>query len=407
MRRLPKFSRQRQGLLLLSLCVWLASVMAQVNDVYTTNENGGDICSEVGEDVIKSIDNEMEDHLYLHPQCGTTHSQTSLALKMAQTSSPKGSPSHAKLKHLLNHHKYFSIDLEGDQHLFDVVTDNVGTALQGYGLQLVASMETPHEDNEGIVQVETLFSQSHKDSNGVFYMDLPNRSVIIIQTEQICCSHYGTYALPYLLKCHSSPNCIVWEYSYLNYQWLVDKGLGDSVVLLPTLHQHRLDPYYAKQSSEEERPIDVVFFGIMTSRRQQIRTQLERIASEQGWNIVLEQVEHSGSRLDYMATQYQHSKLCLIVHSFSDKSPGEYHRLSEMAPSGCLPVVESFGDELGIEEYYHQCGGVVFSNLSNIPSVIHSLLTLSYESASKRKGRVAWWEKKVDWWHLLKIIILD
>ena len=159
----------------------------------------------------------------------------------------------------------------------------------------------------------------------------------------------------------------------------------------------------------------------MTQRRQQIQTQLQQIASQQDWTMVFEEVDNSGSRLDYMADHYQRSKICLIVHSFvggngdphdspttrSTKSPGEYHRLSEMAPSGCLPVVETFGDDVGLEEYYHQCGGVIFSDLAYIPSVIQTLLTNSYDDADKMQGRVAWWEHTIDWGHLLKRFLDD
>ena len=171
-----------------------------------------------------------------------------------------------------------------------------------------------------------------------------------------------------------------------------------------------------------ERTIDVVFFGVMTPRRKQIQVQLQQIASQQNWNMIFEEVENSGSRLKYMADQYQRSKICLIVHSFvgssitggdnaavtGTKSPGEYHRLSEMTPSGCLPVVETFGDEIGLDEYYRQCGGVVFSDLAYIPSVIQTLLSTNYDNAEKMHGRVTWWYSyKIDWGNLLELILKD
>ena len=421
---------------------------------------------------------------FLQPQCATTHSQTALALEMAQTSSPKGSLSYQKLQRILTDFRNFYIELGGSQKLFDVVTDNMVTALEGYGLQHITSLmdgsstsstfndgnSNDHHDGYHWIKVETLFSKSRKDHSGTFYMDLPNTAIIIIQTEQICCSQYGTYALGYFHKCHQSPKCIIWEYSHLNYQWLTDQGFGDSVVLLPTLHQHRLDPHYksahysdkiernAEEISNEQdassvgksenpkslsdetedsssllashttshavlepsqRPIDVVFFGVMTPRRKQIHAQLQQIALQQNWNMIFEEVDNSGSRLDYMADHYQRSKICLIVHSFvgsgagagensaaGSRSPGEYHRLSEMAPSGCLPVVETFGDELGIDEYYRQCGGIVFSDLAYIPSVIQTLLTTNYDNVDEMHGRISWWHyHQIDWKNVLSLVL--
>lgn len=513
MRRRPKGTPSRSNWLCL-LAAWLfisqllvlslraSSVVAEYSEDVCSNanieDNEGDALEKTCSSAPK-IDTNSENEAYaklhpsqdrfLQPECGTTHSQTALALKMAQTSSPRGSSSYQKLQRILSDFRNFYIDLGGSQKLFDVVTDNMVTALEGYGLQHIFSpMDSPstastlndgdihdHHDGQYWIKVETLFSKSRKDpSSGTFYMDLPNSAIIIVQTEQICCSQYGTYALGYFHKCHQSPKCIIWEYSHLNYQWLVDQGLGDSVVLLPTLHQHRLDPYYGynhngdknergvEETSREQdktsgdknektesisderedssivlpspptinshavlepdqRTIDVVFFGVMTPRRKQIHAQLQQIALQQNWNMIFQEVENSGSRLEYMADHYQRSKICLIVHSFvgsgtgggdnsaaGSKSPGEYHRLSEMAPSGCLPVVETFGDELGIDEYYRQCGGVVFSDLAYIPSVIQTLLTTNYDNVDKMYGRVTWWHShKIDWENVLALFLDD
>jgi len=414
---------------------------------------------------------------FLQPNCGTSHTQTTLALKMARISCPRTAPmTRTKLQRILDEHPYFFIDLGGHQKLFDDVSDNMVVALEGYGLKRIHSMDEPvvarsrieHKNDDsfnstGRIKVETLFSPVRKDPTmETFYMNVPNAAVIIIQTEQVCCSPYGQHAESYLTMCHQSPNCIIWEYSYLNYQWLSTKGLEDSVVLLPTLHQHRLNSYYYNAPSLTEtttigiekgkvpfknnvvvdvinaeyadfqdpktRPIDVVFFGVMTPRRKEIQLQLQQIALQQEWNIIFEEVADSGSRLDYMADLYQRSKICLIVHSFvgdtsssgsnkddddnttnnkqgGTKSPGEYHRLSEMAPSGCLSVVETFGDQLGVNKYYRQCGGVIFSDLAKIPSVIHTILTTNYDTKEKLQGRVTWWNTRIEWGSLLKQLL--
>lgn len=442
--------------------LWLSCWLALSVPILNLAEDEGACANKDSDDSNTCTNREEDVDRFLLPQCGTNRSQTALALEMANTSSPKGSPSHIKLLRILDNHQTFFIDLGGHQKLFDAVTENMVTALEGYGLQQIATMDHHYSvaadvgssSSTGRIKVETLFSQTRRDKEDNFYMDLPNTAVIIIQTEQICCSHYGKYAEGYLNKCHQSPNCILWEYSHLNYEWLVEKGWGDSVILLPTLLQHRLDPYYNYDDGDgddkpvnvgdsttpspdeaeivvdssadatthpNQRTIDVVFFGVMTQRRQQIQMQLQQIASQQNWNMIFEEVDNSGSRLDYMADIYSRSKICLIVHSFvgegggvnddgnsANKSPGEYHRLSEMAPSGCLPVVETFGDDVGVEEYYRQCGGVIFSGLSYIPTVIQTLLTNNYDNDDKMQGRIEWWAKsKVDWEHLLQQFLND
>ncbi|CAB9496223.1 expressed unknown protein [Seminavis robusta] len=403
--------------------------------------------------------------------CETSHSQTSLAVGMSRQSSPRGSPSYLKLQQILSQHKHFHIDLGGThQGLFDVVAQNMGAALQGYGLNQVLVDNAESDDfkrQEGMIRVEALFSPHRKtrgDMTEPLYLHQPNMAVIILQTEQICCTPYGKSVLPYLQLCHASPNCILWEYAPTNLQWLQQQGIADSTVLLPILHQHRLNTYYASASTSttgtgtgtgtgmlplHQRPIDVVFFGVMTPRRKQLQAQLNQIAQQQEWNLVLQEVENSGSRLDYMANAYQNAKVCLIIHSFfADKNPGEYHRLAELAPSGCVPVVETFGDVLFwennkdqdnsnktnvMEDYYGHCGGVIFATLHElVPSIQAVLFSIRHDSSNHKNSRLRevlgdsmpdlaskvenlppmqdrlnWWNQPVQWDRILSIILLD
>jgi hypothetical protein len=393
-----------------------------------------------------SINNKDEDE----DLCRDKYSQTSLAIEMARLSSPPGSPSFYKLQKILNDHGLFwlDFDLGGNQDLFNHVGWNIEAALEGYGLERLNLLEEGKPaPAQGMVKVETFFSRPKTTPDGSLYMHERNTAVILLQTEQICCSHYGTFYLSYLRQCHAAPTCIIWEYSHLNWQWSVQNGLGDSVVLLPILHQHRLDLFYNRTYTElsdedqgdqndkseaadaeleedaqiepftfesiQDRDIDVVFFGVMTERRKIVAEQLQQIGAQQQWNMKFEEVENSGSRLDYMANAYQNAKVCLILHSFRDNTPGEYHRLSELAPSGCWPVVETFGDDASIlDKYYRDCGGVVFSNLAQIPILIQMVLNTiqsnkNGHAQNKMQQRMAWWNDKIQWRRLLTTILDD
>lgn len=327
------------------------------------------------------------------------NSQTSLALQMANLSSPKGSLSYQKTKRILSNHKHFYIDLKGAQGIFDSVTRNLVTMLKTYGLERV---ESPMAE-ERILIIETVFTDK-TDENGTPFVKRPNTSVIVIQTEQVCCTAYAQPILPYFKARHSSPDCAIWEYSDQNLRWLQEQHFGDSVLLLPTMHQSRLEPHLPETpKSLSERSLDVVFFfGALTPRRKTIVPQLQAMATNR-WNISLEEVQ--GSKLLHMAQRYADSRICLVILSYGDTVPGEYHRLSEMAKSGCIPVMETFGDEFG-KDVYEKCGGVVFSDLGTMPFAIANANVLEnlhkHEASLSQRGE--WWGDRVQWDQLLNMI---
>ena len=47
-----------------------------------------------------------------------------------------------------------------------------------------------------------------------------------------------------------------------------------------------------------------------------------------------------------MPKAYREAKVCVVLHSYATESGGEYHRLSEFAKFGCIPVMETFSGTL-------------------------------------------------------------
>ena len=86
-------------------------------------------------------------------------------------------------------------------------------------------------------------------------------------------------------------------------------------------------------------------------------------------NILLViQIDKVSSRLhgkQSITNSYKEGKVCILPHTHGAISGGEYHRYSEFAPFGCVPVIEHFADTIGIE-VYEQCGGAVFASYEEI-----------------------------------------
>jgi hypothetical protein len=99
---------------------------------------------------------------------------------------------------------------------------------------------------------------------------------------------------------------------------------------------------------------------------------------------------------------YLNSKICLIVHSYAAESGGEYHRLSEVAPMGCILVMEEFMDIVGRKEYQY-CGGVIAANYSDIASTIFQVLVNEAKTRDNAKY-VQWWKAGIRWNEVLTTI---
>mmetsp|Transcript_43662 Transcript_43662/g.105309 ORF Transcript_43662/g.105309 Transcript_43662/m.105309 type:complete len:382 (+) Transcript_43662:3-1148(+) len=329
----------------------------------------------------------------------SAHTQTSIALSMLEHSSPKGSSSYKKLGKLLNSFSHFHVDFIfglGELGLFEGVAQNLSQMMQGYGLKKSKDSNNPNA---------IVFTSAFLNSNGRKLILDENRGVIIVQTEQLCCSNWLSEDVVRNLEvCEESDNCIILEYSDNNYQYMKEElKVSKSVVLLPVMLQGRLDRYYRRHHlpANWERSIDIAFFGTLTEHRKSALKTIENPnPTNPEWETAMEQ---SHDKLKIVQT-YLHSKVCLTVHAFPQKGPGEYHRLSELGVSGCVPVMERFEDTLGMQ-VYKLCGGVVFGDVEELPDQIASILEQidvdEEEQDDSMRRRVEWWKARVNWASIL------
>lgn len=313
--------------------------------------------------------------------CQTKGSLNEIVYKMANHSSPPGSASHMKLKRILDNANGFYIYLM--IAIFQNVSDNIANMLEGYGLQKTSS------SGHDVIRVETTV-RPKKCMGANCTTDAPR---IVIQCEQLAA--VGDKHLEYLQTCHLSSNCIIWEFSSYNYEWAKKHGIADSVVLLPTMIQSRLDA--GKRNTPtiplQNRSMDVAFFGSMYDRRKSLR---QEILDKHNWTM------HFGHSLkkNVMISTYRNAKVCLVAHSFNATTGGEYHRLSESATMGCVPVMEEFADAIAIDDY-SRCGGVVFAKYEHLTETVERILHEIDASERYNNEIVEWWKRGIEWESIL------
>ncbi|KAL9183223.1 hypothetical protein ACHAXT_005010 [Thalassiosira profunda] len=340
--------------------------------------------------------NNEHDNTSTESFCATRGSLHQLALDQFNHSSPPGSTSYKKLKHVLDLNEEFFIDMGGKQGIFFKNTECMVRMLQGYGLrQITARPENIHN----VTLVETIFTHSWcMTADEEKCLEQPR---IIIQTEQ--------YWKPQVLACHKSTNCAILDFSDFNYykasQYSAVQNLEQSFVTLPVMTQSpsRMSAFLpAVPTDLQSRPIDMVFFGLITNRRQALTKGAAAYREAHPDRKVVVQMSHS---TQHVASQYANSKVCLLAHSYGTLSGGEYHRISEFAPFGCIPVVEYFKDTVGID-VYQRCGGFVFEVLQNITSTAARVVAAIDRGEYKDRAcdLANWWAAGIRWDEILPTV---
>ncbi|CAB9504612.1 expressed unknown protein [Seminavis robusta] len=345
--------------------------------------------------------------------CETNGSLHEIALQMARFSGPKP---YEKTLQVLQSSSHFWISIH-KHGIFSNVAQNMKVMLEGFGLLERKSKKKPTRNS---IVVEISYYALHDNANDKTTNDCHTTTSttncsaprIILQSEQL--HQVGQDYLPYLRACHEQPRCVIWEFSDYHWTWHQQHNLSDSVLLLPIMHQSLLGDYHGVIIPLQQRPLDVVFFGAIKPRRQALWDRVTKQQQQHHWRF------QYSTNLTFIKQSYATAKICLIVHSYSNQSAGEYHRLVELAGSACRIVVEPFADTIGMHAYQH-CGGVVVAPsyhqilptirrvLQEIDHIKSTVLqddnTTTLDNETKR--RLEWWNHKIQWERLLNDIFRD
>jgi len=339
-------------------------------------------------------------------------SLTEMAVRMANYSTPLESLSWEKnRKVLLGSNRFHLTKAKKRNDIFASVTDNIVELLTSYGLtQFVNDTVDSDIANNDVIVVENLcYSVRGNQCRGSKCNTIPR---IVIQAEQVRNSKLTSPTYKYLINCHESPTCVVWDFSDSNFEWLKSINVSESCMLVPHMFHSRFKSFIPAEGGLvpiHNRSMDVAFFGLITRRRYSF---LEKHIDPKGngtlstFNIKFEK----NMNVHTVTKAYADSKICLSVHSFSPDSAGEYHRLSEMNRFGCIMIMESFGDTF-LEDTLSRFGGVMFAAYNDLPGTIERELekinTSSFEELNRHQIAVdKWWEEnEIQWNGLLEKIL--
>ena len=330
--------------------------------------------------------------VYDETYCSTDGSLDQLARNMLNFSSPAGSPSYTKMKRVLDARREFYLDMHDG--IFGANAALIARALMGYGLTQSA---VPPANPDDFLLVEVMFSHSACPLSDGKCSGQPR---IFIQTEQYHRAHnFNGHAT----QCTLAPNCIVWDFSEMNLQWArEDHGninMIDSFALMPVMHQapiSRLFEYTPGLPKPlKDRSVDMAFHGFMSNRRNVLREGAAKYPNRTA-KIGL---QHDVRKI---ADTYKETKVCLLVHTWGSISGGEYHRLSEIAPFGCIPVMEHFSDKFGIE-VYERCAGARFAIWTSVVDTAEEVLKeIDMGLYSETMPMIVdWWRAGINWDDLL------
>jgi len=326
--------------------------------------------------------------------CDNKGSLHQVDLDMFNYSSPPGSQSYKKMKHVLGLSPFFYVNM-GAGLIFGKNQDMMKRMMRGMDL---VEIDWNPSGPANITLVETFFTRSTCPlSDGGSCLSQPR---IFIQTEQ-------KINWNLIDVCHDSPTCVILEFSdhNLNLAKNRKRELLESYILLPVMTQtpSRMVEYEPKSPKViQKRSIDMAFFGLITNRRTGLTKGADLYRKAHPDRTVIVQ---KNNKIQSVGTSYREAKVCLLAHSYSSRSGGEYHRMSEFAPFGCIPVMEHFSDTFGID-VYERCGGAIFTNFTNLISVASNVIAQIDQGLYNNRSNdiVNWWKAGIHWESILPTI---
>ena len=404
-----KFLRNQQSYFIVALCLAFLFTLLQIIDIQRNhfNENINEIIlRSYSEDDTKKDKNFCEDEGSLH----------SIAIEMAKYSMK----SIQTLRSLLSLSDKFMIKLEERSTLksgiFQDVENNLITMLEGHG-KIHFQGETGSKYLNKSIDIISIENSFHSCKNEIRPCKVGTScnevARILIQTEQVSVVSKADQRIytECLKKCAHSWNCMIWDYSDINYNWMLKVNIPASrILLIPHMIQNRLKPLLpSKLKPLRLRRRRAVMFGVVeTSRRQLLLKKLHQNLRKSGISVELwaQNIGASNStKNEYMSKMYAESQFCVNLHSYSNFSPGELHRLSEIVQFQCIPIFEEFSDKIGIEAYT-KCGGVLFTSFRNFTKTIKTGLEMIEGNHFYSNKFSNWWATGIRWQTLLHDIML-
>ena len=121
------------------------------------------------------------------------------------------------------------------------------------------------------------------------------------------------------------------------------------------------DPYYIVGTQIQTRDIDILFFGALNDRREQIKNELE----EKLINKKILFINNFKETMDYSFR----SKMVLVIHFYKECNPIDFYRINKLICNK-IPIIheEVQQEEKESEEYKLLSKYLVFTSASDIPS---------------------------------------
>lgn len=344
-----------------------------------------------------------------NPMCNVSLHQAAVDLALQYT--PPGSRSFEKNQRLLQHIRHFHHGSLGG--IFEATDKNIVSLIKGFGVrQIEAGSLTSRMNTTALVYYSIGFKTTCRQKGVESCRNMADQPRIIIQTEQL--PNAGPIK-GHLKDCHKLPLCVIWDWSEYNWAFANQTlGVAESMVILPTMFQGRFDPFYSwmNQVPLADRPVEIAFFGKATGRRSNL---YDRFVQEYKRTTQGKLPVTRFGRLKIpksLARTYIDAKVCPIIHAYSNRAAGEFHRLGDFLPSGCIPIMESIPEDVAWTRILSECGGVIFANIAELPGVVvEQLMRLRGPSSSgaiyqRQAAAKLWWDEGINWGLLLKQIFI-
>ena len=147
---------------------------------------------------------------------------------------------------------------------------------------------------------------------------------------------------------------MIWDYEYENINYL--KLSFNNCFFVPPSYNVLLENMIPKNNNKD---IDILFFGGINFRRKQIRNKLR--ASTKDLKIHFRQFENWNEQKPYIAR----AKIVIVVHFYEEDMPIDYYRINSLIANKIFIIHEDVQDIEKSQELYKELIISKYENISN------------------------------------------